>query len=349
MSAGVSPLLYFGPGRGADKDSWGTAVFVSVAAHAALLALFMFSGTKKAPPPVTVLTQVNFVEKPVEVPAAPTGGAPEASRGALDVTPQSPTAQPSASQVVAFSGPSQGAPMAQAVNAPIIPNAPIMPVGEVGAIGSKKAALAPLPFQAPQANVKKGAVPMPVPGTQAGKPLAMNTQGVEDIKKGGAGGPVAFLTQAAGSGGPGGVGGPLGGKPVAGGGPGGGTINPPKRAPIETLKAGAISKETWGQKTNPFSMEGPLKYRKIKAMQMPPYPRWAEEQGVEAVVSYRLWVDPKGKVIADKMYLEKTSGFSELDQLAKEALLKFVFVPLPDGAEAEDEWGVATFRFELKK
>jgi TonB family protein len=95
-------------------------------------------------------------------------------------------------------------------------------------------------------------------------------------------------------------------------------------------------------------MEGPLKYRKILKMELPPYPRWAEEQGLEASVSFRLWVDPRGRV-KENLYLEKASGSGELDALAKQALQRFVFVPIPEGQPQEDEWGVATFRFEFRK
>ena len=95
-------------------------------------------------------------------------------------------------------------------------------------------------------------------------------------------------------------------------------------------------------------MEGPLKYRKILKMELPPYPRWAEEKGLEMSVSIRLWVDAKGKV-KDNMYLEKTSGYSELDHTAMDALKKFIFVQIPSDQAQDDEWGVATFRFELKK
>ena len=121
-----------------------------------------------------------------------------------------------------------------------------------------------------------------------------------------------------------------------------------KRASLEKLKANPLEKSRWGQKKGPFSMEGPLKYRKIKKMDLPPYPRWAEEKAIEASVSIRLWVDPKGRV-KDNMYLEKASGYGELDTLAKDALRKFIFVSLPDDQVQEDEWGVATFRFELRE
>ena len=121
-----------------------------------------------------------------------------------------------------------------------------------------------------------------------------------------------------------------------------------RKLSYESLKANPLEKQDWGQRKGPFSIEGPLKYRKILKMELPPYPRWAEEKAIEAAVSFRLWVDPRGKV-KDNFYLEKTSGYSALDELAKESLRRFVFVPLPTDQPQDDEWGVATFRFELKK
>jgi TonB family protein len=121
-----------------------------------------------------------------------------------------------------------------------------------------------------------------------------------------------------------------------------------KKRTVESLKSNPLDDEKWGKQKGPFSMEGPLKYRKILKMELPTYPRWAEEQGVEASISIRLWVSPDGHV-KDNMYLERTTGYSELDHMAMDALKKFVFVPLPSEQEQTDEWGVATFRFELKK
>jgi TonB family protein len=128
---------------------------------------------------------------------------------------------------------------------------------------------------------------------------------------------------------------------------GAGDLGQKRKTAIESLKANPLDDGKWGKNTGPFSMEGPLKYRKILKMELPPYPRWAEEKGLEASVSIRLWVDPRGKV-KENMYLEKTSGYSEIDHVAMEALMNFKFVPIPSDLTQEDEWGVATFRFELK-
>jgi TonB family protein len=309
-----------------DEEPWGRAFGLSLAAHAALAILLIFSGGPHRPSRGPLLTEVNFIEKPAP-PPEPVKGVPESAA-------QAPTAQQAAPSIVSFVSPANIVKMARAVAAPII-QAPIAPSG-LGAVGVKKAALAPLASIREILPAKRGPL-MPDEGARKGKPLALANESLDQVKRGGAG--VPLITQGVTSAGP------LSGKALAGE----GTLSKPRRAPIEVLKANPSEKDAWGKKQSPFSMEGPLKYRKIKNIQMPPYPRWAEERGLEATVSYRIWVDPKGRV-KDNMYLEKTSGFSELDALAKDALMKFVFVTLPDdGSPQEDEWGVATFRFELKK
>ena len=79
-------------------------------------------------------------------------------------------------------------------------------------------------------------------------------------------------------------------------------------------------------------------------MELPPYPRWAEEKALEATVSIRLWVNPKGQVL-ENFYLERTTGYSELDHLAMDALRRFVFVPIPNNLPQEDEWGGAGYGY----
>jgi TonB family protein len=338
--------------RRMDEEPWGQAFSFSVFVHAGLLALMLLSEKPPQSAAGPVLTEVNFIEKAIPSPEPSGGGGTPAGgnavKGLPDSTAQSPMPQP-ASRVVAFASPAGAPPKADAVAAPIIAG-PIVSAGQMGVLGSRKAAVATMASPRDVVPSRRGPVPMPGEGagTRArGSNIALGTQGVDDIRRGGGGlGVPLSQGMGVGSGGGSGVGaGPGAGKPVANA---DGMLTKARKAPVEALKANPIEKDVWGKKQSPFSMEGPLKYRKIKTMQMPPYPRWAEERGLEASVSYRLWVDSKGRV-KDNMYLENTSGHGELDALAKEALLKFVFVPLPDNAPAEDEWGVATFRFELKK
>ena len=95
-----------------------------------------------------------------------------------------------------------------------------------------------------------------------------------------------------------------------------------------------------------FWISGPLKNREILKMRLPRYPRWAEEKGLEAQVSIRLTVNVRGQVKTN-LTVERTSGFTELDQLAVESLRMFVFRPLQEKETLREEWGVATFNFRL--
>ncbi|HAT73360.1 MAG TPA: hypothetical protein DCS63_11155 [Elusimicrobia bacterium] len=97
-----------------------------------------------------------------------------------------------------------------------------------------------------------------------------------------------------------------------------------------------------------FSISGPLRGRKIIKMSLPRYPRWAEEQGLEAQVSVRITVTAAGKV-KPNMLIEQTSGFPEFDKVVMEAVSRMVFVPLPYEAGNREEWGVTSFNFKLKK
>lgn len=91
-------------------------------------------------------------------------------------------------------------------------------------------------------------------------------------------------------------------------------------------------------------IQGPVKNRGIIRRQTPESPRWLEEKGIEAEVVIRFAVDPDGSV-NHRMIVEKTSGYAELDQLAMDALKKFIFEPLPLTAKQVEENGTITFRF----
>ncbi|HAM37019.1 MAG TPA: hypothetical protein DEB40_00200 [Elusimicrobia bacterium] len=96
-----------------------------------------------------------------------------------------------------------------------------------------------------------------------------------------------------------------------------------------------------------FSIRGPLSHRKILSMSLPKYPRWAEESGVEAQISMKLFVTPNGVVKPD-IWIEQTSGYPEFDEVAREAVLGIKFAPLSRGEFQHEQWGVATFNFRLK-
>lgn len=90
---------------------------------------------------------------------------------------------------------------------------------------------------------------------------------------------------------------------------------------------------------------GPLAGRKILSIALPAYPDWAKAKGIEVDVLIRFFVGSDG-LVQERMIIERTSGFKELDDLCLEALRKIVFIPLPAGSK-EEQWGIITFRFRL--
>jgi TonB family protein len=95
-----------------------------------------------------------------------------------------------------------------------------------------------------------------------------------------------------------------------------------------------------------FTITGPLKDRKVLSQVVPEYPEWARSQGVEDLVVLQFTVTPEGRVKENIQSL-RASAYPELDALAKEALLQWVFVPLPDG-QWRDEVGTITMSFSVR-
>lgn len=307
-----------------EQEPWGKAFSASFVGHGILALLLMIPMAKK----VTVqniLTDVNFVEKPLPIQE----GGPAASSGFEGDTRAGGKGESHPSLKDSRVSSNQGSPEGDAVTNATM-SGPQMSIEDVGLVGKKKASLMPFVGHTPGGG-GKGMISLPSQKAGSGSEIVLAKANLDEIRK----------TESS-------LGAPLISQNVI--------SNPAEKrikaaGPIqpksERLKANPMEKERWGQKKGPFSLEGPLKYRKILKMSLPPYPRWAEEQGIEASISIRLWVDAKGRV-KDNLYLEKASGYSEIDYLVKEVLSKFLFVRLPDDQPQEDEWGVATFRFELR-
>lgn len=98
-----------------------------------------------------------------------------------------------------------------------------------------------------------------------------------------------------------------------------------------------------------YAISGEIKSRKVMHIEMPVYPPWAEEQGIEAEVTLRVRVEPDGSVVASSIYVLKTSGYAELDRLAKEALARWFFAPLAKKEKQRDQVGEVRFAFRLKR
>jgi TonB family protein len=95
-------------------------------------------------------------------------------------------------------------------------------------------------------------------------------------------------------------------------------------------------------------ISGEVRDREILHQEFPAVPRWLEEKGIEAEVVIRFVVNPDGEV-GDKMYVEKTSGYAELDRLGMAALKKFIFAPLALTVRQAEQNGSIVIRFSFSK
>lgn len=95
-----------------------------------------------------------------------------------------------------------------------------------------------------------------------------------------------------------------------------------------------------------FEMGGPVGDRKILKRKMPQYPSWAEEKGITAMVKIYFTVRPDG-MLRQNMRILSSSGYTELDQIAKDALMSWRFSPTSASSSEQEAWGVITFRFTL--
>ena len=95
-----------------------------------------------------------------------------------------------------------------------------------------------------------------------------------------------------------------------------------------------------------FEIGGPIGDRKITHRRLPDYPAWAEEKGITAMVKVYFTVRPDGTV-RHNLRIVTSSGYEELDDLAKEALLAWRFSPTAGDSSESAAWGVITFRFTL--
>jgi len=95
------------------------------------------------------------------------------------------------------------------------------------------------------------------------------------------------------------------------------------------------------------NIQGELAARNILRQVKPDYPKWARQQGIEAVIKYRLTVLPNGLLKIDELQLDQTSGYRELDQEVYKALLQWEFEPLAAQVPQIDQSGVITFAFSF--
>jgi len=97
-----------------------------------------------------------------------------------------------------------------------------------------------------------------------------------------------------------------------------------------------------GEGVSAGRIAGPAGGRRIERSTEPEYPAWAEASGIEGRVDLKFWVLPSGEV--SEVEVDKTSGRSEFDNLASQALREWRFEPIE---EKEKQWGIIPFIFEF--
>jgi protein TonB len=95
-----------------------------------------------------------------------------------------------------------------------------------------------------------------------------------------------------------------------------------------------------------FAISGPVSRRGIVRRVYPRYPRWAEEAGVSGEVILKFWVLPDGLV--NRVEVTQTTGYPDLDQIASQAMKKWLFEPLSPQEKQIVQWGTITLKFKLE-
>jgi TonB family protein len=94
------------------------------------------------------------------------------------------------------------------------------------------------------------------------------------------------------------------------------------------------------------SLMGPVADRPVLFYKLPDYPDWAKQEAVEGTVTLYFVVRADGGV-KENIVVQKTAGFGDFDENARNALRSWRFQALKDGRTGE-QWGTITFHFRLQ-
>jgi len=94
------------------------------------------------------------------------------------------------------------------------------------------------------------------------------------------------------------------------------------------------------------SLAGPIADRPVLFYSLPTYPDWAKREAVEGSVTLYFVVRPDG-LVKENILVQKTAGFGDFDENARNALRAWRFEPLKGGRTGE-QWGTITFHFRLR-
>ena len=193
-------------------------------------------------------------------------------------------------------------------------------------------------LQSSVSSPSPGVANAPVAGTLAGVPSHALVSGPGgngtriDLRRGGTGdgGPPVALTRGPGLG-------------------GGSAMAPATLAPGRSVAAAPATEGNASARRNlaGASLMGPVADRPILARTTPVYPDWAMKDGVEGSVTLYFIVKADG-TIRDGILVQKTAGFEEFDENARQALQAWRFQPL-GGGRTGDQWGTITFHYRIRE
>lgn len=99
------------------------------------------------------------------------------------------------------------------------------------------------------------------------------------------------------------------------------------------------------ESTRPYVVTGPAAKR--KAVYQPKFntPYWLEKRGQSLHGKLKIWVLPDGSV--DKVEIDESFGYAEVDKLAQSTVYRWRFYKLPPGVTKVD-WGIVTIHIRLE-
>ncbi|MBL0058054.1 MAG: TonB family protein [Elusimicrobia bacterium] len=118
-------------------------------------------------------------------------------------------------------------------------------------------------------------------------------------------------------------------------------------SPSPVMEAHTFPTTAAGRKMEIFPIYGELKDRVVKYQELPEVPDAFKKKGEQNVVQFRFWVTRDGRV-KENIELLKGSGSAGLDEIARTALLHWVFSSLPPEKGNLVQSGTIEFKFSFK-
>lgn len=98
--------------------------------------------------------------------------------------------------------------------------------------------------------------------------------------------------------------------------------------------------------SNITKISGPVSFRKILYREDFTIPSWLEKKGLNLQGKFKFWVLANGYV--DRVLVEESFGFRQIDSLASSAISKWRFSQLPDYLKNKEEWGLIDIKILLR-